>query len=127
MATPTFTRRLQDAARRGQEIVADPDGLRVGVVPVTHDPRSDTDPMPWAARTPYGSGERFKASQCYARLALPLPAGAVVEHVQGGKRGLYAGPPAEGPAGFAVVEFHAKGQAPHRLTISRNLLRLVTA
>lgn len=127
MTRPSDTKRLQDAAKHGQEIVADPDGLRADLVRVVHEPRSDTDPMPWVHEYPGGWARRFKASQCYARLPLPLPAGTVVEHTMGGKRGLFVGPDADGLDGFVLVEFHPARGPVHTLSVSRNLLRRVTS
>lgn len=124
MASPTATQKLLDASKRGQEIVADPDGLRVDCLLVVHSPRKETDPAPWVHRGAHGRQRRFRASQCFARLALPLPVGTVVQHVQSGLRGLYGGPPECGVAGFVRVEFHPSRGKPYILDVSRNLLRL---
>lgn len=124
MTSPSGTKKLQEAAERGQEVVADPDGLRADLIPVTYRPRNDTDPLPWLGGR--DRARRFKASQCYARLALPLPAGTVVEHTLDRRRGLFVGPDPDGMEGFVVVEFHPARGPVHTLSVSRNLLRKVT-
>jgi hypothetical protein len=127
MGTPSYTRRLHEAAARGQEIVADPDGLRAAPLPVVYEPRSYTDPMPWVHEYDGGWARRFKAVECFPRLALPLPAGTTVEHTQSRIRGAFLGEPEDCPAGFVLVEFHPAKGARYTLTVSRNLLRLVAS
>lgn len=114
MGTPSLTKRLRRAASRGQELVT------LNGVPVTHEARSGTDPRPWVTAAGHTPQTRHSASECMARLALPLPAGTVLEHTHSRKRGLYSGPAVS--HSFVIVEF---GGWP--MTVSRNLLRLVTS
>lgn len=117
MGSPSLTQRLLAAARKGQEIVTENDGT-----PVTHAPRNDADPKPWVSRGPHGLQTRHSAAECFARLSLPLPAGAILEHTQSRKRALFVGP---SPQGYPwLVQVDVDGQT---MEISRNLLRPVTA
>lgn len=116
MGSPSLTQRLIKAAERGQEIVAVSEGAAV-----VHAPRNESDPKPWVSRGLDGAQMRHGAAECFARLALPLPSGTVLEHTLSGKRGLFAGP---APMPWAVlVEFHAVKGQPQIVEISRSLLR----
>jgi hypothetical protein len=114
MGSPSLTKRLQKAARKGQEIV------NHHGVPVDHKARNDADPRPWLTAAGHAPQTRHSASECMARLILPLPAGAVLEHTQSRKRVLFVGP---SPQGYPwLVQVDVDGQT---MEISRNLLRPV--
>lgn len=124
MGRESDTRTLLRLAGRGQEIVADPDGSRATLVPVVHRPRKESDPRPWLHAAEGAQGRRFTGAQCFARLALPLPAGTVLEHTQSRRRGHFAGPGELLPDAFVMVQLTGSSTP---LEISRNLLRRVGA
>lgn len=124
MGRESGTKTLLRLAGRGQEIVADPDGSRTALVPVIHRPRNTSDPRPWLHAEEDSQERRFTGAQCFARLALPLPSGTVLEHTQNRRRGHFAGPGELLPDTFVKVWFTG---SPDPMEISRTLLRKVGA